>query len=77
MYPLIAEIAEIDMLAPPFELVIVTEEPIGAEKVFGCDDPLRIDRGLSLNRYTGEKVYVVPATGWGEGIFGASVFGWS
>ncbi len=77
MYPLIAEIAGIDMLAPPFELVIVTEEASEAEKVFGCDDPLRIDRGLSLNRYTGEKVYVVPATGWGEGEFGNGIFGWS
>ncbi len=77
MYPLIAEISDISLLAPPFEVVIVTEEAAEAGKVFGCDDPLRIDRGLSLNRYTGEKVYVVPATGWGEGIFGASVFGWS
>ncbi len=77
MYPLIAEIAEIDLVAPPFELAVVTEEAAEAEKVFGCDDPLRIDRGLALNRYTGEKVYVVPATGWGEGIFGTSPFGWS
>ncbi len=77
MYPLIAEIAGIDLLAPPFEVVIVTEEAAEAEKVFGCDDPLRIDRGLSLNRYTGETVYVVPATGWGEGIFGVPPFGWS
>ncbi len=77
MYPLIAEIDEIDLIAPPFEVVIVTEEASEPGKVFGCDDPLRIDRGLSLNRYTGEKVYVVPATGWGEGIFGASPFGWA
>ncbi len=77
MYPLIAEIAEIDMLAPPFEVVIVTQEAAEAEKVFGCDDPLRIDRGLSLNRYTGETVYVVPATGWGVGSFGIPPFGWS
>ncbi len=77
MYPLIAEIAGIDMLAPPFELVIATEEASEAEKVFGCDDPLRIDRGLSLNRYTGETVYVVPATGWGMGEFGTFPFGWS
>ncbi len=77
MYPLIAEISGIDMLAPPFELAVATEEAAEAEKVFGCDDPLRIDRGLSLNRYTGEKVYVVPATGWGEGEFGSGIFGWS
>ena len=77
MYPLIAEIAEIDMLAPPFEVVIVTQEAAEADKVFGCDDPLRIDRGLSLNRYTGEKVYVVPATGWGVGSFGTAIFGWA
>ena len=77
MYPLIAEIAEIDMLAPPFEVVIVTEEATAPGKVFTCDDPLRIDRGLALNRYTGEKVYVVPATGWGEGEFGNGMFGWS
>ncbi len=77
MYPLIAEIAEIDLLAPPFEVVIVTQEAAEAEKVFGCDDPPRIDRGLSLNRYTGEKVYVAAATGWGEGIFGTAIFGWS
>ena len=77
MYPLIAEIAGIDLLAPPFEVVIVTQEAAEAEKVFGCNDPLRIDRGLSLNRYTGEKVYVVPAIGWGEGSFGTAIFGWS
>ncbi len=77
MYHLIAEIAEIDLLTPPFEVVIVTEEAAEAEKVFGCDDPLRIDRGLSLNRYTGETVYVVPAMGWGMGSFGTAIFGWS
>ncbi len=77
MYPLIAEISEIDMLAPPFEVVTASEEAGGAGKVFTCDDPLRIDRGLSLNRYTGEKVYVVPAVGWGEGGFGNGIFGWS
>ncbi len=77
MYPLIAKISEIDLLALPFEVAIVTPEDAEAEKVFGCDDPLRIDRGLSLNRYTGEKVYVVPATGWGEGSFGTAIFGWT
>ena len=77
MYPLIAEIAEIDLLAPPFKVAVVTEEAAEAGKVFGCNDPLRIDRGLALNRYTGEKVYVVPTMGWGEGEFGTSPFGWS
>ncbi len=77
MYPLIAEIAGIDLTAPPFELVIVTEEAAEAGKVFGCDDPSRIDRGLALNRYTGEKVYAAAAMGWGEGEFGSAIFGWS
>jgi hypothetical protein len=77
MYPLIAEIAEIDLAAPPFELAAAAEEAVEGGKVFVCDDPLRIDRGLSLNRYTGEKVYAVPAVGWGEGEFGVPPFGWS
>jgi hypothetical protein len=77
MYPLIAEIAEIDLLAPPFEVAAAGEEPVEGGKVFVCDDPLRIDRGLSLNRYTGEVVYAVSAIGWGEGEFGSAPFGWS
>lgn len=77
MYPLIAEIAEIDLAAPPFELIVVTEEAAAVGKVFVCDDPVRIDRGAPLNRYTGERVYVLPAVGWGEGSFANGIFGWS
>ena len=67
MYALIGEIAEIGLLAPPFDLSPVIDE----------HDRLWLDRGLSLNRYTGEVVYVMPAVGFGEGAFGEGVFGWS
>ena len=77
-YPLLAVITEIDLLAPPFEVgAAAGEETVEGGKVFVCDDPLRIGRGLALNRYTGEKVYVTPAVGWGEGEFGSGIFGWS
>ena len=67
MYALIGEIAEIGLLAPPFDLSPVIDE----------HDRLWLDRGLSLNRYTGEVVYVIPVVGFGEGAFGEGVFGWS
>ena len=76
-YPLLAVITEIDLVAPPFEIVLVEEEAVEGGKVFMCDDPLRIGRGRALNRYTGEKVYVTPAVGWGEGSFAEGIFGWS
>jgi len=77
-YPLLAVIREIDLVAPPFEVgAAAAEETVEGGKVFVCDDPLRIERGLALNRYTGEKVYVTPAVGWGEGAFGVPPFGWS
>ena len=35
MYPLIAEIAEIDMVAPPFDLAVATEEAAEASLING------------------------------------------
>jgi hypothetical protein len=77
-YPLLAVIWEIDLLAPPFVVPAAAGEiTVEGGKVFVCDDPLRIGRGRALNRYTGEKVYVTPAVGWGDGSFAEGVFGWS
>lgn len=39
--------------------------------------PAMIDRGLALNRYTGETVYAPVAVGFGDGEFGEGVFGWT
>ena len=77
-YPLLAVIWEIDLLAPPFEVgAAAAEETVEGGKVFACDVPLRIERGLALNRYTGEKVYLAAAVGWGDGSFAEGIFGWS
>ncbi len=74
MYPLIGEINDVGLLAPPFDLD-------GA--VPGDNDRTWIgrgnwlDRGPGLNRYTGETVYLTQAVGFGDGEFGSAVFGWS
>ena len=64
----IAEITEVGLLSPPFD-----PEPIP------IDDSRRLwmDSGLALNRYTGHEVLLTVGTGWGEGIFGTAIFGWS
>jgi len=73
MYALIGEIAEIGLLAPPFDLSPVIEEH---DRVW-LDRGAYIDRWPGLNRYTGEVVYLTQAVGFGEGAFGEGVFGWS
>ena len=64
----IAEITEVGILSPPFN-----------EDGPQIDDSRRLwaDRGLALNRYTGHEVLLTVGTGWGEGVFGNGVFGWS
>ena len=64
----IAEITEVGLLCPPFSLEDVV-----------IDESRRLwaDRGLALNRYTGHEVLLTIGTGWGEGIFGIAIFGWS
>ena len=64
----IAEITEVGILSPPFN-----------EDWPQIDDSRRLwaDRGLALNRYTGHEVLLTVGTGWGEGVFGNGVFGWS
>ena len=73
MYALIAEIAEIGLLAPPFDLSPVIEEH---DRVW-LDRGAYLDRWPGLNRYTGEVVYLTQPVGFGEGAFGEGVFGWS
>ena len=48
-----------------------------SEEIDIDDPPIMIDRGLSLNRFTGETVYALPPTGFGEGEFGDAIFGWT
>ena len=73
MYALIAEIAEIGLLAPPFDLSAVIE----AHDRVWLDRGTYIGRWPGLNRYTGEVVYLTQAVGFGEGEFGTAIFGWS
>jgi hypothetical protein len=73
MYALIAEIAEIGLLAPPFDLSPVIE----AHDRVWLDRGTYIDRCPGLNRYTGEVVYLTQPVGFGEGAFGTAIFGWS
>ena len=68
MYPLIAEVDDVGMLAVPFVLTAVA--PALYDRVW-------LDRGLSLNRYTGQVEYLTQPTGFGEGAFGNGIFGWS
>ena len=68
MYPLIAEVDDVGMLAVPFVLTAVT--PALYDRVW-------LDRGLALNRYTGQVEYLTQPTGFGEGAFGNGIFGWS
>ena len=64
----IAEITKVGILSPPFDL-----------EDMPTDDSRRLwmDRGLALNRYTGHEVLLTVGTGFGEGIFGEAIFGWS
>ena len=63
-----AEITEVGLLSPPFD-----PEPM----LIDNSRRLWMDRGLALNRYTGQEVLLTVGTGWGEGEFGNGVFGWS
>jgi len=67
MYNLIGKIDDIALLAPPFDLSPVTQE----------HDRVWLNRGLPVNRFTGEIVYLTQAIGFGEGEFGTAYFGWS
>ena len=64
----IAEITKVGILSPEFN-----------DEDMPTDDSRRLwmDRGLALNRYTGHEVLLTVGTGWGEGIFGTAIFGWS
>ena len=79
----IAKIDEIGLLVPPF-----ADEPAAVDESrrlwLGRDmldrdmlDRDVLDRGLALNRYTGHEVLLTVGTGFGEGIFGEGLFGWS
>ena len=39
--------------------------------------PVMIDRGLSLDRYSGDTVFATSPEGFGIGEFGEAVFGWT
>jgi len=67
-YELIAVIDEVGLLAAPFRIVPVESL---------LYDRLWMGRGYSLSRYTGEKVYLTEAVGFGYGSFGDGYFGWS
>lgn len=48
-----------------------------AEEIDIDDPPIMVDRGLALDRRTGETVYALTPTGFGEGEFGDGIFGWT
>ena len=74
MYPLIGEINDVGLLAPPFDLDGTAAR--GSDRTWiGRGNWL--DRGPGLNRYTGETVYLTQTVGFGEGAFGNGTFGWS
>ena len=64
----IAEITKVGILSPPYN-----------DEGMSIDNSRRLwmDRGLTLNRYTGHEVLLTVGTGWGEGKFGEGLFGWS
>ncbi len=64
----IAEITKVGILSPAFN-----DEPMPIDN----SRRLWADRGLALNRYTGHEVLLTVGTGFGEGIFGEAIFGWS
>lgn len=64
----IADIDAVGLLSQPFN-----------DDGMPVDESQRLwaDRGLALNRYTGHEVLLTVGSGFGEGIFGNGVFGWS
>ena len=67
-YTPIVEVDDVGLLAMPF--------PLTAPAV-GIYDRVWITRGRFLNRYTGEVEYLSDPPGFGEGVFGDGIFGWS
>ena len=67
-YQLIVEVEDVGMLAIPFG--VDTAEP-------ALYDRLWTDRGLSLNRYTGQVEYLTQPEGFGVAGFGEGIFGWN
>ena len=67
-YQLIVEVDDVGMLVIPFGVDAVSP---------ALYDRLWMDRGLMLNRYTGQVEYLTQPIGFGEGSFGSGIFGWS
>jgi hypothetical protein len=67
-YPLVVEVGEVGLLSAPF--------PEKSNTV-ALYDRVWLDRGHSLNRYTGEIEYLTEPVGFGDGVFGDGLFGWS
>jgi len=66
-YTLIAEVDDVGLLSPPFPGEVVPD----------LFDRIWIDRGRMLNRYSGEIELLTDPIGFGDGIFGIGLFGWS
>jgi hypothetical protein len=66
-YTLLAEVADIGFLSPPLPRDIVPD----------LFDRIWIDRGVMINRYSGSIDLLTDPIGFGEGIFGSGLFGWS
>ncbi|MCF7954459.1 MAG: hypothetical protein K9M75_01525 [Phycisphaerae bacterium] len=66
-YTLIAEVDDIGFLSPPFPGDVVPD----------LFDRIWIDRGVMINRYSGSIDLLTDPIGFGEGIFGEGLFGWS
>ena len=66
-YTLLAEVDDIGFLSPPFPGDVVPD----------LFDRVWIDRGVMINRYSGSIDLLTDPIGFGEGIFGSGLFGWS
>ena len=67
-YSLIVDVDDVGFLSAPF---------LGALPVPGLYDRVWINRGRFLNRYTGEVELLTDPIGFGDGVFGSGLFGWS
>ena len=72
-YKLTARIADVLAVAVPFTFAPYV--PDNHDRIWLDRDSL--DRGLNLNRYTGDVVHLTQPPDFGVGGFGEGIFGWS
>ena len=67
-YTLIVEVDDVGFLSPPFPSTVTVPDLF---------DRIWIDRGVMINRYSGSIDLLTDPIGFGEGVFGTGLFGWS